>query len=244
MEQQTPANSAGNTGTSDFDSIVDKINKNVSEKLKETTASFSTKIDELSDKIPKGKQSDDDSDPDDLWNFGDDDDTKDENDAKANYFTKDDAKKMMESLKKEVGKISKNAAVEVFREVSTQQNQDRRTAEDFPMINQSSTHFDKEFFDLVKKEIQERVNAGRSQKDPYLLYDAAAAVKARSSKWNTIGRQNSIDAQRQANISDGSFSVTGKSNSGNSGPTAEQVKYAESMGLSKDKLIKHWKRIV
>ena len=224
------ANEQDKNKAPDFEAIASQIEKKVSEKLNTHSANIEKKFDDLAQKIPaqsadaKAKKKKDDL----SFIFGDD-----ENDADAKKIDSEEIVKEAESRAKEV---ARKTASEVFAEYSQRQALDMKTLEDFPMLNRQSKFFDQEFYNQVTQEMDNRVKSGRNKEDPYLIYDAAAGVKARTSRWNNISQKNLMEEDRRYNNREAGFSVSQSSRESSGKPKEEQLKYAASMGMNKEEV--------
>lgn len=221
-----------------FDEAIKNINRNLEENLKP----IKDGMDNFASKLDSMKKDDKD---DNNLDFGDEE----------TYVTKKDLKDFKNSIGSQILSEAKKTSQEVAnRTYESKLNKDSRDVEalrDFPLMNQSSSHYDDKFYADVDKEILRRVGGGSSQdekkkisEDPNLLYDAASNVYSR---WVRQGRHAPAAlAERETrdlNNREDNFEVKARRSVDSWKPNESQIELANKFGLSKERLTQHFEKI-
>lgn len=214
----------------DYDAIANKINEKVNENMKGVSTTIDEKLSGFDDKIEKitalntNKTAEDDA----ANNNNDDDEV---------FFSKEELKKMVQEELKNSSTNVDEAIKKVLGEVSKRADLDNQAFEHFPMLQQNTPLFNKNFSDEVSAEIAKRAKDRgiNSHEDPYLLYDSAAAVYARNPNYQKLKQDSIRDSQRLANNREDNFNITGRGKTPKE-PTPEMLEKAKSYGLSVDAL--------
>ena len=212
------------TPTIDPKALAESISKSVEDKVLPSISALESK---LAKKEAKEEELD----------LGDDDD--DEDDA---FVSKKDLKEFFKKMQKEVTDTSRRVTGEVLNEKNVKASRDQEAFKEFPMLDTGSSQYNPEFAKAVKEEIKAKLSRGRSQEDPDLIYDSAAAVKATSPKFWKSSDELAQDEARRLNNKEGSFDVRGKGKNDRNAPTARQLEYAKKLGLSTEYFTKNYKR--
>lgn len=215
----------------DLKASLDAINRNLTEKMDKGISDLKTTFESKIDAIKSSAGADDEQ-------------VADEEDAEDDGFvTKKDLKKVTKVIFEEATKKSKENAEKVFEQKQSRYQRDEQTAQDFPMLNKASKEFSEDFYREVEAEVSNKIKKGRSEEDPDLIYDAAAVVEK---KWIRDGKyapKNIVEkANQMANYREDNFNFS-PTQSSTSGPNEAQIALANRLGLSKEKLAQHMKKI-
>lgn len=211
---------------------IEALTKSIDDKIKSGLDGFSSKLDE---KLAGQKKEQKDVLDDFKWPHEDDEDTEDK------PITKGELKDVVKGVLAESDKRTEKFLTKHSTEQSARTQRDQQALTAFPMLNNQSPYYDKDFEDAVQKEMNERVKRGRKGDDIDLLFDSAAAIKATSAKWAKPISEKVNDENRQFNNQQAQFGVRGKVGNQSKKPNEEQIELARKMGLSKEKLEKYWK---
>lgn len=214
----------------DYAKLAKEVTANVNESVKtivdEKLAPLSAKVDKINTKVVSDDDEDDENDADDL-----DDDT---------VFTKKEVKAI---VKKEVAASKsdiRKVANEVLTEHSHRANSDARAYAEFPMLAKGTPSYSREFESDVQKEMSDRVKRGRDAMDPDLVADAAATVTLRNPAYQKLRKESADEAARLADNRESTFTTRTTPKQSNT-PSEKQLRQAERMGLSGEKLKEYMK---
>ena len=231
MPPEEDQNSNDKATQFDYDSLSQKITEGLREEIDSKLSAHHTKLDEkLSslklDKSRDDSEVDDDEDPDDDL-----------------VVSKKDLKKLVAEELKKIPDQIKSTVNESLSASSKKHSFDEQAFVDFPMLSSKSPVYSKDFLKAVQDEMKSRVADGDNQENPRLVYDSAAAVYARSPKYQSLKREYVEEKSRQMNNREGSFDFsTRASNSRQSGASESQLKLAKALGMDPEKVKERLKK--
>lgn len=168
--------------------------------------------------------------PDESWepNDGDDEEV---------IVKKSELKTIVDTaVKRATDAATKAVDKKVSSTLSAKQKRDEmdvQAMKDFPYLHDASPDFNERFVKEVQEEMKRKVDSGRNNQDPELLYDASAVVAQRGRKAGWLVTQD--DAERdldRSNARGESFSVSRRKPDDAGKPSASQIAYATKLGLS------------
>jgi hypothetical protein len=164
-----------------------------------------------------------------TWNREDDDEEM--------LVKKSELKTIVDTAVKKATEAASKAAEKkvdaTLSEKAKREQADVAAFKDFPYMNKESQDFNERFFKEVTDEMQRKVQNGRSNADPELLYDAAAVVAQRGRKAGWLVTPE--DAERmvdRANARGESFDVQRRKTDTSNKPTSDQIAFATQLGLT------------
>lgn len=211
------------------DSKVNDALELLSKKIDEQASKHDMKLSSVDKKITDLNKPDD-KEVDEDWSTGDDDDEE-------VLVKKSELKSIVDTaVKKATEAASKAAEKTVGVTLSARAKRDEidlKAFKDFPYLHRASDDFNERFEKEVTDEMKRKVDNGRSNADPELLYDAAAVVaqRGRSAGWLATKE----DAERfvdRGNARSESFSVHKRKHEGSDKPSADQTAFATQLGLT------------
>jgi hypothetical protein len=109
------------------------------------------------------------------------------------------------------------------------------------MLNAESSHYNSEFKNAVKKEMDERIERGRSVDDPDLIFDCAAIVKATNPRFAQSLEEQANNEVRRKNNGESGFTVRKVGTETVGTPNARQLELAKKWNMPEDFLKQHMK---
>lgn len=208
----------------DFKSAIENIDKKLDEKISEGFSRIESKLQTRDTREDtRGKEKDDD--------FVFDDTDED------GFVTKKDFKNLEKKLLDSAEKKSKTIVEKTLESKESKANRDWEALKKWPKLNKNSDEFDMKFAEDVAKEMSSRINRGRKENDPDLLYDSASHV---SHEWLEKGmwapKHLAERERRETNNQDDDFQVNGRRQANSGKPNENQTRLAARFGMSKERL--------
>lgn len=208
----------------DFDALSKKITDGLREEIDTKLNDNYSKLDKKLDSLKPDPSPEDDDDLDDEL-----------------VVSKKDLKEMVAKELKGVTGSIKDTISESLSESSRKSQLDEKAFSDFPMLNNKTSAFSQEFASEVTKEMKQRVSDGDNTENPRLVYDAAASVYARSSKYQQLKRDFVENYNRQQNNREASFEFSTKTTPQQTTASDAQLNLAKKLGLDPEKVKEHFK---